>query len=94
MRFSQSAALTVLVALFAVLPTARADNWNKKTYLTVNDPIEIPGGKVGLAQFLQDFQFLRMELQGAFQIGYGMAVFAQGHKGLCPSVKGFRIHPG
>ena len=46
MRFSQSAALTVLVALFAVLPTARADNWNKKTYLTVNDPIEIPGGKV------------------------------------------------
>jgi len=31
------------LATFAVMPSALADTWNKKTILTVNEPIQVPG---------------------------------------------------
>ncbi len=35
------------LASVALAPPARADEWNKKTILTVNQPLTIPGGKNG-----------------------------------------------
>ncbi len=41
-RFAARAALCLAVAAACSLP-ASADQWNKKTYLTFNEPVEIPG---------------------------------------------------
>ncbi|HXF26775.1 MAG TPA: LPXTG cell wall anchor domain-containing protein [Bryobacteraceae bacterium] len=34
--------LGMLSAMFAVAPNAKADQWNKKTILTINEPIQVP----------------------------------------------------
>ena len=41
LKFAFMALLAAGAALFA--PTARADEWNKMTVMTFNDPVEIPG---------------------------------------------------
>lgn len=45
MRYLTKGALILLAAFCfaAISPTIRADQWNKKTYVTTNAPIEIPG---------------------------------------------------
>jgi hypothetical protein len=45
MRFGRLFQLSLCVALLgaALSPLARADEWNKKTIVTVNDSIQIPG---------------------------------------------------
>ena len=43
-RLSSIAAASCLgLASLMVMPTAQADQWNKKTILTVNEPIQVPG---------------------------------------------------
>src|SRR3954451_130716 len=43
-RLSSIAAASCLgLASLMVMPTALADQWNKKTILTVNEPIQVPG---------------------------------------------------
>ena len=44
MRYPRSLALTALAGCIslALAPTVRADEWNKKTIMTVNEAIEMP----------------------------------------------------
>ncbi len=37
------AAVVIAAGMFGLVPSAHADEWNKKTILTTNEPIEIPG---------------------------------------------------
>jgi len=36
----------IVLAGFAVLPFAKADEWNQETDVSINEPLEIPGGRV------------------------------------------------
>jgi hypothetical protein len=35
--------LTVILGMIAMVPTAKADEWNKRTVVTFHEPVEIPG---------------------------------------------------
>ena len=45
MRIFSAVVLTLSAALLLLFlsPTARADDWNKKTIVTFNNPVEVPG---------------------------------------------------
>src|SRR5687767_1299446 len=39
-------ALCLAILLMALSPAAQADTWNKKTYMTFSDAVELPGGVI------------------------------------------------
>ena len=43
MKFTKVFALIGAFALIALLPQAKADEWNQKTVFTFSGPVEIPG---------------------------------------------------
>src|SRR3954468_16118201 len=52
-RLSSIAAASCLgLASLMVMPTALADQWNKKTILTVNEPIQVPGRVLEPGQYV------------------------------------------
>jgi len=54
MKFTQTLTTVVFLAMFVSVlnPTAKADEWNKKTVLTFNEPVEIPGQVLGAGTYV------------------------------------------
>jgi hypothetical protein len=52
MRLVKSLCCAVALATFLVPATARADEWNKKTFLTFSGPVQIPGATLAAGTYV------------------------------------------